>query len=351
MALRIQPSSSTSFGYQARKRLNVPLLNDGYYSYDNMGADTTSGMIRRKRKKDYKSPLLRLLCSVVWGDDEPLIYIDERNKSVNYRVIINWIHCILSLRSLTFWGLFALLFVAHTLLFFLDPTDERWPPLITGSIVLLYGWLAWFYTIYRTVYYHLYRPAPTPLYIVVDLLLLYLNSLLQNLCFFAAVAEFDNTAFIGMDSDKQSDIRIYWLAFNLSAETLAGLGTGSIFANPDSTTLLSFLPIWLNSVQGILYNGLIVGSFVALIALAIKRQIKHLVVLESDLHHYLTPGEIKMLMEIRKTDKDGYVELPQQQERHSEKDSFLKLRDSKGYETLFRRGKKYNREFPPHGQY
>src|SRR6056297_3871957 len=103
--------------------------------------------------------------------------------------------------------------------------------MVTGSIIMVYGWFAWFYTIYRTVYYHLYRPAPEPYYIVIDLALLYINSLLQNLCFFAAIAEFDSTSFVGMDSTKQSDIRIFWLAFNLSAETIAGLGTGSVFAS------------------------------------------------------------------------------------------------------------------------
>lgn len=349
--LRTQPSSTTSFAYP--KRRNVSFLPPKRY-YNNNNNNNNNN-------KDYKPGLLRLLCKFVWGDDEPLIYIDERNKRVNYRLVVTWIHCILSLRSLTFWVLFALLFAAHTLLFFLDPTDQRWPPLITGSIVLVYGWLAWFYTIYRTVYYHLYRPAPTPLYIVAELFLLYINSLLQNLCFYSAVAEFDNTAFVGMDSDRQSDIRIYWLSFNLAAETLAGLGTGSIFANPDATTLLSFLPVWLNSVQGILYNGLIVGSFVALVALAIKRQIKHLVVLESKLHHHLSQKEIDTLIRLRQTDEDGHVQLPSSQNAKAttttttndnfEKESFLKLRNSKGRNVLFRRGKKYNRQFPPHGQY
>lgn len=303
--------------------------------------------MRRTKPKDYESPLLRFLCLFVWGDDIPLVYINERNGSVNYRQLARYIHCSLSLRSAAFWITFGLIFTVHTLVFFLEPTDTRWPPLITGSVMLFYGWLAWFYTVYRTVYYHLFRPAPTPLYILVDLLILYFSSLFQNLCFFSAVAEFDSTAFVGMNSDTQSDIRIYWLAFNLSAETLAGLGTGSIYANPESTTLLSFLPIWLNSVQGILYNGLIVGSFVALIALAIKRQIKHLVVLESKLDHYLSPREIETLMRIRSTDSDGYVSLPDKSQRQQ----YIRLRNRQGGRTLYRRGRRHTKDYPPHGQY
>lgn len=340
----VNPSYPTSLVYNRKKRSIIYPLDE---KYNNINESNI-----RNIKQDYKSPFLRLLSAFVLGDDEPLIYIDERSRRVNYRIIINWIHCILSIRSFIFWFIFFLLFTAHTLLFFLDPTDDRWPPLITGFVMLFYGWLLWFYTIYKTVYYHLYRPASTPFYIIIDLFLLYINSLVQNLCFYSAVAEFDNTAFVGMDSEKQSDIRIYWLSFNLAAETIAGLGTGSIFANPNSTTLLSFLPIWLNSVQGILYNGLIIGSFMAILALSIKRQIKNFVVLESDLNHYLTPMEIKKLMEIRKTDKDGYVSLPKEQEKRVlEKDRFLILKDPRGNETLFRRGKKRNRDFPPHGQY
>src|SRR6056297_706985 len=96
----------------------------------------------------------------VWGDDWPLVYINEYKNTVRYQNFIYFLHCFLSLRSFVFWGVFGLLFLVHTLVFFLEPTDTRWPPLVTGSVILVYGWFAWFYTIYRTIYYHLYRPAP-----------------------------------------------------------------------------------------------------------------------------------------------------------------------------------------------
>lgn len=175
-------------------------------------------------------------------------------------------------------------------------------------------------------------PAPQPYYIFIDLAALYFNSLLQNLCFLAAIAEFDKTAFIGMDSDKQSDVRIYWLAFNLSAETIAGLGTGSVYANPDATTLLSFLPIWLNSLQGILFNGLIVGGFVGLITLSIRRHLQYMVVVETKADRPLDPSEVSRLERIRDMqrlrhptimDEEGYVNMSQLKSRAAKRDGRL----------------------------
>jgi len=101
-----------------------------------------------------------------------------------------------------------------------------------------------------------------------DLILIYVFSLLQNTGVYASIARLDQDAFAGIPPDSSPIARI-GLSLFLAIETIAALGTGAIFANNESPW--GFIFIAIQSVQSLMFIGIIIAKVMTLVQTAHKR--------------------------------------------------------------------------------
>jgi hypothetical protein len=135
------------------------------------------------------------------------------------------------------------------LLFFL--VESGWAALGFAIPVNLYAYAVIGYLIY-TLLYEYRQPRPrSPLVPLLEGTLIYIYLVVHNTILYAGIGLVQPDTFIGIRADFHR-WQVLKNAFFLATETTAALGTGSIFSNPFPPAGISFLAVWINSVETVL---------------------------------------------------------------------------------------------------
>lgn len=181
---------------------------------------------------------------------------EKTTRKSNQSSVPRGILYLLSLRLPYVWTtslIVILLFLLYLLLdLFLKTPD--WAPLIPALFFYSYVWGIWILFLFSL--FGKQRKENESI-LLADLFILYAFTLLQYTTIYATVARIDENSFIGIPGDAKPITRI-GLSLFLAMETMAALGTGAIFANKES--VWGFIPIAIQSIQSILFIGLIVAK-------------------------------------------------------------------------------------------
>lgn len=135
------------------------------------------------------------------------------------------------------------------LLFFL--VESGFGALGIAIPVNVYVYMVVGYLIY-TLLYEYRQPKPrSPLVPLLEGILIYIYMVVQNTILYAAIGLVQPDSFFGINPDFPR-WQLLKNAFFLATETTAALGTGSIFSNPFPPAGISFLPVWINSMETLL---------------------------------------------------------------------------------------------------
>ena len=155
--------------------------------------------------------------------------------------------------SITTWLITLFTFVAF-LLVFIFCTKFWWISLVICILFNLYAYSVWFHTIYRMVNVQKYKFRSATMILVVDFFFIFIITVLQNTCIYSVISLIDKNAFVGLEITKLTPInnlRTLFLCWYLATDTSVMAGSGAINPNYNSETLLGFLFISLNYIQGI----------------------------------------------------------------------------------------------------
>ena len=164
------------------------------------------------------------------------LYTTEIGKILTYTLSLEWPFFISTfiIESIIYL-VFCLIFVF---------VEDEVPSVVIGIFFYAYCWFIWGYQIYtliKVAYRHL------KLSVLSIGITLYLITIQQNGVIFSVVRILDTSAFVGIEPGF-SRSSILGLSHFLGIETIAGLGTGAIFAN--NTTQTGFWFVAICSAQG-----------------------------------------------------------------------------------------------------
>lgn len=188
------------------------------------------------------------------------LYTTGFGKFLTYTLSLEWPYFI---STMTIQSVFFLIF---TFLFVF--VDDLTPSIVFGIIFYVYNWLIWAYAIY-TLIKVAYRRLDINVLTVAAWL--YLITIQQSGVIYCVIRVLDTDAFVGILGNF-SRSSIFGLCHFLAVETIAGLGTGAIFAN--NTTQTGFWFIALNSVQSIVLLQLVIATLVIMLGKEFDQRLK-----------------------------------------------------------------------------
>jgi len=213
---------------------------------------------QKQKDKGFEQEHDQWLYTTIWG------------KILTYMFSLEWPYLIstMVIQSVVYL-IFCLLFV------FVEDTT---PSIVFGIFFYVWNWIIWGYQIFTLVKVA-YRRLDINVLTVASLL--YLVTIQQYGVIYSVVRVMDPDSFVGMLGNF-SRSSILGLGHFLAVETIAGLGTGAIFAN--NTTQSGFWFVGLNSVKSIVLLQLVVATLVFVLSKEfesrLKREDEHLKRLE-----------------------------------------------------------------------
>lgn len=180
-----------------------------------------------------------------------------------------------SLRTPYIWTTSLVTLLLFLLYLFLDLflKSPNWVPLIPALFLYFYVLVIWVLFFIR-LFGGGKQTRVDEVILLVDLFLLYLFTLMQYTGIHATIARLDKKAFVGIPGDASPIVRI-GLSLFLAMETISALGTGAIFANNESPW--GYISIGAQSIQSLLFLGLIIAKVIALIQTTVVTAIKTIV--------------------------------------------------------------------------
>ena len=155
-------------------------------------------------------------------------------------------------RSWLTWTIISILLLVYLLVFFLA-TNVAWPLLVISLVLTFYTYGIWLCAIKRIVYNSEYHVPFSPWIPIFDFISIFLLTILHNMMLYAAIALMDTDAYLGIEEVPGTERwRVLLLSLYLAVDTTVIAGSGAVNPNTDSDTLIGFIPIILNYVQGML---------------------------------------------------------------------------------------------------
>ena len=188
------------------------------------------------------------------------LYTTILGKILSYLLSLEWpyLASTMAFQSVVYF-VFCMLFI-----FVDDPTAA----ITFGIFFYVWCWIIWIYQIFTLVTVA-YRRLDINVLTVAALL--YFITIQQYGVIYSVVRVLDPDAFVGMQGGF-SRASILGLGHFLAVETIAGLGTGAIFAN--NTTQSGFWFVGLNSVKSIVLLQLVVATLVFVLSKEFESRLK-----------------------------------------------------------------------------